>query len=277
MAGAMRLSVLGPKGGIFVPHHPRTEGRTLLLSPLMLSPVSSASCTCWRACQGGLVTTFRCHVCSAHAAKWHHCHLQTCHRSVPVACVTLVAPQIPSPWCPQTSSLSCPHRPPSPWYPHRRADLGVLTDPVTLVSPQTCSPWCPCRPCRPSVFGSPITSLSLQTLSLRCPLSPHIPSWCPHRPHHLGVPADHSSVPVDPLMLVSPLTLSPQCPCKPWCPQRCHQPITQSPAIWGHAVTPRSPSPSTPNLGLHLRLPAGASHGISTPQLKQSGNLRCLQ
>lgn len=42
---------LRAKGQFFVPHRARTEGHALLLSPLMLSPMSSAR-------QGRLVTTF---------------------------------------------------------------------------------------------------------------------------------------------------------------------------------------------------------------------------
>lgn len=127
--------------------------------------------------------------------------LQTCQHRVPV---TLVAPQIPSPCCPQT---------PPPWYLHRPADLGVPADPVTLVSPQTPSPWCLCsprcfgRPCHPSVPTNPITlvspeavPVSLWTLLHQCPRRP----WCPHRCHQPSAPQSGAVALPHPSLLPAP-------------------------------------------------------------------------
>lgn len=135
---------------------------------------------------------------------------------------------------PDLITLVSPKTPP-PWYLHRPADLGVPADPVTLVSPQTPSPWCLCSPrcfgraCHPSVPTNPITLVSPEAVPVSLWILLH---QCPA---DLGVPTD----------AISPAPRNP-----------------------GLCRYPTPPICQPPNLGLHLRLPAGASHGISTPQLK---------
>lgn len=131
------------------------------------------------------------------------------------------------PWSPAQMSMSpcCPllGGPVLPSVPSSGICISLSQ---TSVSPQTL--WCPHRlfPC--GVFGGPVTSGSLQT-------------WPPDVPR---APTSHPGVPTDPITLVSPHT------CRPWCPHRPHHlsvpaaPITLTDAVT--PVTPQIPSHSVP-------------------------------
>lgn len=127
----------GADGHFHVPHRART-GLALLLSPFLLSPVSSARCP---SCQGGLVTA-----CSARVAKRHRCH-QPALACSSATLVSLCTASVQWLWrlhqlgVPRAHK-SCP-RVPTDLLTLVSLQSLTLIDPVVPVTLQAPSPWYP--------------------------------------------------------------------------------------------------------------------------------------